>query len=236
MNNPVRMPGYGASRSVDTDAGLRAHMLGVFRNMGLGLVITGLVAALVGNTPALAAAIYGTPLKWVAIFAPLAFVFFFTFRIEKMTTSGARMAFYAFAAVMGVSLGSIFLVFTGASIAQAFFSAAVMFLAMALWGYTTQRDLTKMGSFLIMGLIGIIVASLINLFIGSSAMAMVISIIGVVVFTGLTAWDVQRIKSEYFYYAGHEVAQKMQVMGALSLYLNFVNLFQMLLSLTGERE
>jgi FtsH-binding integral membrane protein len=236
MNNPVRMSGFGASRSVDTDAGLRAHMLGVFRNMGLGLVITGLVAALVGNTPALAAAIYGTPLKWVAIFAPLAFVFFFTFRIEKMTTSGARMAFYAFAAVMGVSLGSIFLVFTGASIAQAFFSAAVMFLAMALWGYTTQRDLTKMGSFLIMGLIGIIVASLINLFIGSSAMAMVISIIGVVVFTGLTAWDVQRIKSEYFYYAGHEVAQKMQVMGALSLYLNFVNLFQMLLSLTGERE
>ncbi len=236
MNNPVRMSGFGASRSVDTDAGLRAHMLGVFRNMGLGLVITGLVAALVGNTPALAAAIYGTPLKWVAIFAPLAFVFFFSFRIEKMTTSGARMAFYAFAAVMGVSLGSIFLVFTGASIAQAFFSAAVMFLAMALWGYTTQRDLTKMGSFLIMGLIGIIVASLINLFIGSSAMAMVISIIGVVVFTGLTAWDVQRIKSEYFCYAGHEVAQKMQVMGALSLYLNFVNLFQMLLSLTGERE
>ncbi|ETI61703.1 membrane protein [Sphingobium sp. C100] len=236
MNNLVRMSGFGASRSVDTDAGLRAHMLGVFRNMGLGLVITGLVAALVGNTPALAAAIYGTPLKWVAIFAPLAFVFFFSFRIEKMTTSGARMAFYAFAAVMGVSLGSIFLVFTGASIAQAFFSAAVMFLAMALWGYTTQRDLTKMGSFLIMGLIGIIVASLINLFIGSSAMAMVISIIGVVVFTGLTAWDVQRIKSEYFYYAGHEVAQKMQVMGALSLYLNFVNLFQMLLSLTGERE
>jgi FtsH-binding integral membrane protein len=107
---------------------------------------------------------------------------------------------------------------------------------MALWGYTTQRDLTKMGSFLMMGLIGIVVASLINIFIGSSAMAMVISIIGVVVFTGLTAWDVQRIKSEYFYYAGHEVAQKMQVMGALSLYLNFVNLFQMLLSLTGERE
>ena len=117
MNNPVRMPAYGASRSVDTDAGLRAHMLGVFRNMGLGLVITGLVAALVGNTPALAAAIYGTPLKWVAIFAPLAFVFFFSFRIEKMTTSGARMAFYAFAAVMGVSLGSVFLVFTGGSIA-----------------------------------------------------------------------------------------------------------------------
>lgn len=236
MNNPVRMPGYGVSQTAQTDIGLRAHMLGVFRNMGLGLVITGLVAALVGNTPALAAAIYGTPLKWVAIFAPLAFVFFFSFRIEKMSTATARMAFYAFAAIMGVSLGSVFLVFTGGSIAQAFFSASVMFLAMALWGYTTQRDLTKMGSFLMMGLIGIIAASLINIFIGSSAMQMVISIIGVVVFTGLTAWDVQRIKSEYFYHAGHEVAQKMQVMGALSLYLNFVNLFQMLLSLTGERE
>ncbi|CCW16652.1 FIG005935: membrane protein [Sphingobium indicum BiD32] len=236
MNNRVPLPGYGASRTAQTDAGLRAHMLGVFRNMGLGLVITGLVAAFIGNTPVLAAAIFGTPLKWVAIFAPLAFVFFFTFRIEKMTTSGARMAFWAFSAVMGVSLASIFLMFTGGSIAQAFFSAAVMFLAMSLWGYTTQRDLTKMGSFLIMGLIGIIVASLINIFIGSSAMAMVISILGVVIFTGLTAWDTQRIKSDYFAYAGHEIAAKMQVMGALSLYLNFVNLFQMLLSLTGERE
>jgi len=236
VNNPVRMPSYGASRTTQTDVGLRAHMLGVFRNMGLGLVITGLVAAFIGNTPVLAAAIFGTPLKWVAIFAPLAFVFFFSFRIDKMTTAGARLAFFAFSAVMGVSLASIFLVFTGGSIAQAFFSAAVMFLAMALWGYTTQRDLTKMGSFFIMGLIGIIVASLINLFIGSSAMQMVISILGVIIFTGLTAWDTQRIKSDYFAYAGHEMAAKMQVMGALSLYLNFVNLFQMLLSLTGERE
>ncbi|MET0250461.1 MAG: Bax inhibitor-1/YccA family protein [Sphingobium sp.] len=230
------MPGYGASRSVDTDAGLRAHMLGVFRNMGIGLVITGLVAFFVANTPVLAAAIFGTPLKWVAIFAPLAFVFFFSFRIEKMSTATARMAFWAFSAVMGVSLASVFLVFTGASIAQAFFSAAIMFLAMALWGYTTKRDLTKVGSFLIMGLIGILVASVINIFVGSSALQMVVSILGVVIFTGLTAWDTQRIKSEYFAYAGHEMAAKMQVMGALSLYLNFVNLFQMLLALTGERE
>ena len=236
MNNPVRMPGYGASQSAQTDAGLRAHMLGVFRNMGLGLVITGLVAAFVAGTPPVAAAIFGTPLKWVAMFAPLAFVFFFTFRIEKMTTSGARLAFYAFSAVMGVSLASVFLVFTGASIAQAFFSAAVMFLAMALWGYTTKRDLTRVGSFLIMGLIGILVASVINIFLASSALQMVVSILGVVIFTGLTAWDVQRIKSDYFAFAGHEMAAKMQVMGALSLYLNFVNLFQMLLSLTGERE
>ena len=236
MNNRVPLPGYGASQTAQTDAGLRAHMLGVFRNMGLGLVITGLVAAFVAGTPPVAAAIFGTPLKWVAMFAPLAFVFFFSFRIEKMTTAGARMAFWAFSAVMGVSLASVFLVFTGASVAQAFFSAAIMFLAMALWGYTTKRDLTKMGSFLIMGLIGIMVASVINIFVGSSAMQMVVSILGVVIFTGLTAWDVQRIKSDYFVYAGHEMAAKMQVMGALSLYLNFVNLFQMLLNLTGERE
>ncbi|MES2157054.1 MAG: Bax inhibitor-1/YccA family protein [Pseudomonadota bacterium] len=236
MNNRVPLPGYGASQTAQTDAGLRAHMLGVFRNMGLGLVITGLVAAFVAGTPPVAAAIFGTPLKWVAMFAPLAFVFFFSFRIEKMTTAGARMAFWAFSAVMGVSLASVFLVFTGASVAQAFFSAAIMFLAMALWGYTTKRDLTKMGSFLIMGLIGILVASVINIFVGSSAMQMVVSILGVVIFTGLTAWDVQRIKSDYFVYAGHEMAAKVQVMGALSLYLNFVNLFQMLLSLTGERE
>lgn len=236
MNNPVRMPGYGASQTAQTDAGLRAHMLGVFRNMGIGLVITGLVAALVGNTPALAAAIYGTPLKWVAIFAPLAFVFFFSFRIDKMTTAGARTAFYAFAAVMGVSLGSVFLVFTGGSIAQAFFSAAVMFLAMALWGYTTQRDLTKMGSFLMMGLIGIIIASIVNIFMQSSMMEFVISVVGVLIFTGLTAYDTQRIKESYSEQYGADVMAKNAIMGALSLYLNFINLFMMLLRLFGNRE
>ncbi len=236
MNNPVRMPGLGSTRTVDTDAGLRAHMLGVFRNMGIGLVITGLVAFAVASTPVLVAAIFGTPLKWVAMFAPLAFVFFFTFRIDKMTTAGARMAFYAFSAVMGVSMASIFLVFTQASIATAFFSAAVMFLATALWGYTTKRDLTKMGTFLFMGLVGIIVAGLVNIFVGSSVLATVVSLLAVLIFNGLTAWDMQRMKSEYLYYAGTQAVEKMQVMGALSLYLNFVNIFQALLSLTGERE
>lgn len=228
----------GAARNVEAryDAGLRQHMLGVFRNMGIGLVITGLVAAGIASSPALTAAIFGTPLKWVAIFAPLAFVFFFTFRIDKMTDAGARTAFFAFSAVMGVSMASIFLVFTGASIATAFFAAAGMFLTMALWGYSTGRDLSKMGSFLMMGLIGIILASLVNIFVGSSALQMAVSVIGVLVFTGLTAWDAQRIKSEYIAYAGTQALGKLQVMGALSLYLNFVNLFQMLLSLTGERE
>ena len=236
MNNPVSTPRYDAARGAAFDAGLRSHFLGVYRNMGLGLVITGLVALVIGTTPALYQPIFGTPLKWVAIFAPLAFVFFFSFRFETMTTASARMAFFAFSAVMGVSMASIFLVFTGSSIAQTFFIAAAMFLGMSLWGYTTGRDLSKFGSFLIMGLVGILIAGLVNLFLASSAMQMVISMLGVVIFTGLTAWDTQRIKSEYAYYGGTAAAEKMQVMSALSLYLNFVNLFQMLLNLTGERE
>ena len=236
MNTPFSTPASSRATGAAFDAGLRAHMLGVYRNMGLGLIITGIVAALIGNTPALYQPIFGTPLKYVAIFAPLAFIFFFTFRIEKMTDAGARTAFYAFSAVMGVSLASIFVIFTGASIAQTFFIAASMFLGMSLWGYTTGRDLTKMGSFLMMGLIGIIVASVVNIFLGSPMIQMVVSIAGVAIFTGLTAWDTQRIKSDYAVYGGTEAAAKLQVMGALSLYLNFVNLFQLLLGLFGERE
>ena len=218
------------------DEGLRSYMLGIYRNMGIGLALTGLVALGVASTPALVALIFGTPLKWVAMFAPLAFVMFFSFRIDRMTTSGARTAFFAFAAVMGVSMASIFLVFTGTSIAQAFFTAAALFAGMSLWGYTTGRDLTKMSTFLMVGLIGVIGASLVNLFIGSSVLQTVVSVAGVVVFTGLTAWDTQRLKSEYLAYAGSERAEKLAVMGALSLYLNLVNLFQLLLSLFGQRE
>lgn len=175
------------------DEGLRSYMLGIYRNMGIGLALTGLVALGVASTPALVALIFGTPLKWVAMFAPLAFVMFFSFRIDRMTTSGARTAFFAFAAVMGVSMASIFLVFTGTSIAQAFFTAAALFAGMSLWGYTTGRDLTKMSTFLMVGLIGVIGASLVNLFIGSSVLQTVVSVAGVVVFTGLTAWDTQRL-------------------------------------------
>jgi FtsH-binding integral membrane protein len=236
MNTSFRTPDFSRQDSAAFDAGLRSHMLGIYRNMGVGLVITGLVAALIGSTPTLYQPIFGTPLKWVAIFAPLAFVFFFQFRIDRMTDAGARMAFYAFSAVMGVSLASIFVVFTGASIAQAFFAAAAMFLAMSLWGYTTGRDLTKMGSFLLMGLIGVVIASLVNVFLGSPVLHLVVSIIGIVVFTGLTAWDTQRIKSDYVHYAGTQAVAKMEVMGALSLYLNFVNLFQLLLTFMGQRE
>lgn len=223
-----------ASAAFDTE--LRAYMLGIYRNMGLGLALTGLVALGVAATPPLAALIFGTPLKWVAIFAPLAFVMFFSFRIDRMTTAGARTAFFAFAGVMGVSMASIFLVFTKLSIASAFFTAAAMFAGLSLWGYTTKRDLTGLGSFLMVGLIAVIGVSLVNLFLGSSMLQMLVSIVGVVVFAGLTAWDTQRLKSEFVEYRGHQALEKMAIMGALSLYLNLINMFQLLLGLMGQRE
>ncbi|MCR5870746.1 MULTISPECIES: Bax inhibitor-1/YccA family protein [unclassified Sphingomonas] len=211
-------------------------MLGIYNHMGLGLAITGLVALLVAATPALHGPIFGTPLKWLAIFAPLGFVLFLSFRIERMTTASARTAFYAFSAVMGISLASIFLVYTGTSIARTFFIAASMFLGMSLWGYTTKRDLTRWTVFLFMGLIGVVSASIVNLFLGSSTLQLVVSLVGVLVFTGLTAWDTQRAKSDYVAYAGTPHADKLAVMGALSLYLNLVNLFQLLLAFFGQRQ
>lgn len=218
-----------------SDAGLRQHMLGIYRYMGLGLALTGLVAYGVASSPVLVAAIFGTPLKWVAILAPLAFVMLFSFRIERMTTASARMAFFAFAAVMGVSMASIFLLFTGASIAQTFLIAATMFAGVSLWGYTTGRDLTRWSTFLMMGLIGVVAASLVNIFVGSSAIQLIVSLVGVAVFTGLTAWDTQRAKSDYLAYAGTGQADKLAVMSALSLYLNLINMFQLLLNFTGQR-
>ena len=219
------------------DEGLRRHMLGIYRNMGVALLISAAVAWAVASTPPLSALIFGTPLKWVAMFAPLAFVLFFSFRFEKMSLSGARMALFAFAAVMGVSLASILLVFTGASIATTFLVAATTFLAMSLWGYTTKADLTRYTTFLFMGLIGVVLASVINVFLQSGTLQLVVSIVGVLVFTGLTAWDTQRAKSDYLVYGGSEQAEKLAVMSALSLYLNLVNLFQLLLTFFGvQRE
>jgi FtsH-binding integral membrane protein len=230
--------GYGAQAQSAAlfDEGLRKHMLRVYNYMGLGLVITGIVAFVVSQTPALYVPIFSTPLKWVVMLAPLAFVFFFSFRIHAMSAATAQMAFWAFAAVMGLSLSSVFLVFTGTSIARTFFITATMFGAMSLYGYTTKRDLSQFGSFLMMGLIGVIIASIVNIFLGSSALQFAISVIGVVVFVGLTAWDTQNIKQQYAENFDQESQQKLAVFGALSLYLNFVNLFQLLLSLTGQRE
>jgi uncharacterized protein len=218
-----------------TDEGLRAYLLSVFNYMGLGLAITGLVAFVVGTTPALYVPIFSSPLKWVVMLAPLGFVFFLSARIQAMSASAAQITFWAFAAVMGLSLASIFLAFTGESIARVFFITAATFGATALWGYTTKRDLSGMGNFMFMGLIGIVIAGLVNIFLASSALQFAISVIGVVVFTGLTAWDMQRLKSEYYEYGGSgEIAQKGAIMGALSLYLNFINLFMMMLQLFGS--
>jgi len=218
------------------DEGLRRHMLRVYTFMGLGLALTGLVALGVASTPAIYGPIFNTPLKWVAIFAPLAFVMFMSFRIERMSATAIQIAYWSFAAVMGVSMASIFLIYTGASIAQTFLIAAITFLSVSLWGYTTKRDLSRFGTFLIMGVIGVVIASVVNLFLASSALHFAISIVGVLVFTALTAWDTQRIKTEYAEHAGAEANQKLAVMGAFSLYLNFVNIFQLLLHFTGERE
>lgn len=226
----------GTAQDALFDQGLRQHMLRVFNYMASGVLLTGIVALAVASTPALHPVLFGSPLKWVVMLAPLAFVFFFSFRIDRMSAASAQMAYWAFAAVMGLSLASVFLVFTGVSIARTFFIAGTMFATMSLWGYTTKRDLTRFGSFLIMGAIGLMIASLVNLFLGSSVLQFVVSIVGVLVFTGLTAWDTQNIKSIYAANLGREANDKMAVFGALSLYLNFVNIFQLLLSLTGERE
>ena len=219
------------------DEGLRSFMLSVYNYMGLGLAITGIVALVVASMPALYVPIFTTPLKWVVMLAPLGFVFFLSARIGTMSASAAQITFWLFAAVMGISMASIFLVFTGESIARVFFVTAATFGAASLYGYTAKRDLTSMGSFLFMGLIGIVIASLVNLFIGSSALQFAVSVIGVLVFTGLTAWDSQRLKSEYLgsYQYGGELAAKGAIMGALSLYLNFINLFMMLMQLMGNQ-
>ncbi len=236
----MNTPRFGYNSSVqsraDFDEGLRQHMLRIYNYMGLGLIITGLVAFAVGSTPALYVPIFSTPLKWVVMFAPLAFVFFFSFKIQSMSAASAQMTFWIFCAVMGLSLASVFLVFTGASIARTFFIAATMFGATSLYGYVTKRDLTKLGSFMMMGLIGVMIASIVNIFLGSTVVQFAVSVIGIVVFLGLTMWDTQNIKEQYAENFDQESQQKMAVMGALSLYLNFVNIFQLLLNFTGQRE
>jgi FtsH-binding integral membrane protein len=240
MNTPNYGYGWptGAGRIDLTlfDEGLRQHMVRVYNYMGLGLVLTGLVAYIVGTTPALYVPIFSTPLKWVVMLAPLAFVLFFSFRMQTISAAGAQGMFWAFCAVMGLSMASIFLVFTGTSIARTFFIAAAMFGATSLYGYTTKRDLSRFDSFLIMGLIGVVIASLVNLFLASSTLQFVVSIVGILVFVGLTAWDTQSIKEQYAENFDAESQQKLAVFGAFSLYLNFINIFQLLLNFTGQRE
>jgi FtsH-binding integral membrane protein len=220
--------------TAEVDAGLRAHMLRIYNYMASGLALTGIVAY-VAAASGFYYAIARTPLIWLVMLAPLGFVFALSAGLQRMRASTAQALFWAFSAVMGLSLAGVFLVFTGASIARVFFITAGTFAAMSLWGYTTRRDLSGMGSFMMMGLIGIVIASLVNLFIGSSAIQFAISVIGVVVFTGLTAWDTQRIKELYWESDGYELAGKKAIMGALMLYLDFINLFTLLLQFMGTR-
>src|SRR6201987_3243072 len=216
------------------DLGLRRYMLQVYNFMAAGLVVTGLVAYAAVAT-GLYQAIASTPLICLVMLAPLGAVLFLSFRIERMSIGAAQATFWTYAALMGLSLAGIFLLYTGTSIARVFFITAGTFAAMSLYGYTTQRDLSQFGSFLFMGLIGIVLASLVNIFIGSSALQFAISVIGVIIFTGLTAWDTQRIKEVYLESDPGDLLTKKALMGALSLYLDFINLFVMLLQLVGQR-
>ena len=225
------------------DQGLRAYMLKVYNLMALGLAITGVAAYLSfqfafanGELTAFGQAIYVSPLKWVVILAPLALVFFLSFRINTMTVAAAQTTFAVYAALVGLSLSSIFLIYTGQSVVQTFFVTAASFGALSLYGYTTKRDLSAMGSFLIMGLFGLIIASIVNIFLASSAMQFAISAIGVLIFAGLTAYDTQRIKEMYYVADDATVAGRKAIMGALTLYLDFINLFMFLLQFMGNRK
>jgi FtsH-binding integral membrane protein len=229
---------------VAIDAGLRAYMLRVYNYMLMGLALSGVTAWVVATVPAVRSLFFVipetggyslSPLGWIALLAPLGLVFFLGFRIQRMSLSAAQTTFWVYAALMGVGLAPALLLYTGASVAQVFFITAATFGAMSLYGYTTGRDLSSFGSFLFMGLIGILIASLVNMFLHSGMMAWIISVAGVLIFTGLTAYDTQRIKESYSVNYDGTMSGKMAIMGALNLYLDFINLFMMLLRLLGDR-
>ena len=220
------------SGGVTFDAGLRKHMLSIYNYMSSGVLLTGIVALLFARS-GMAQQMMGSPLKWVVMLAPLGFVFAMNY---NRSASTLRMMFWAFCVVMGLSMSTIFLIYTGASIAGTFFATAGAFAGLSLYGYTTQRSLSGMGSFLIMGLIGLIIASIINIFLASPVLHWAISFIGVGIFAGLTAYDTQRLKEQYAQLAGTEFAGKAVVLGALTLYLDFINMFQFLLSFLGSRD
>lgn len=226
------------SVGVAYDEGLRTHFRTVYNVMCLGLVVTGLVAYAIANWPAAVALLFGTPLKWVVMFAPLAFVFFgFSHKSVMTKTAGQlKTLFVLFSTVFGMSLSAIFLIYTGADIARAFFITAATFAATSAWGYTTKADLSKMGSFLFMGVIGLLIAIIVNIFMQSTLLDFVISAAGVLIYTLLTAFDTQNIKESYNASHGNDTNSKMAVMGALSLYINFIMLLQFILSLLGNRE
>ena len=232
----------GAQSGAMIDEGLRAYMLKVYNLMALGLAITGIAAFATwqmavadGQLTPFGQLLFASPLRWVVMLSPLAVVFFLSFRINKMSVSAAQATFWGYAALMGLSLSAIFLVFTGQSIVQTFFVTAASFGALSLYGYTTKRSLSAMGSFLIMGLFGLIIASIVNIFLASSALGFAISAIGVLIFAGLTAYDTQKIKEMYYDADDATVMGRKAIMGALTLYLDFINLFTFLLQFMGNR-
>jgi len=260
---------YGQRADAAIDAGLRAHMLSIYNYMVLGLAVTGFAALGIylvsvtgdaasaakilrngaeiparfagGYLTPLGVALFVSPLKWVVMLSPLAMVFVLSFGIHRLSPATGAVLFVVFAALMGVSLATVFLVFTHTSIVRVFFITAAAFGTLSLWGYTTKRDLSGFGSFLIMGLFGVIIASVVNIFLGSQTVQFIISVVGVLVFSGLTAWDTQRLKDEYIEAEPNggmtgAAAQRSAILGALSLYLNFINLFTLLLQLLGQRE
>lgn len=225
------------ARAAQIDEGLRAHMTKVYGQMAVGMGLTGAVAWAVGSNDAMLATIFGSPLKWVVMFAPLLVVLGLQAGLSRLSAAAAQLIFYVYAALMGLSISFIFAVYTGMDIAQTFLVTAIAFAGLSLYGYTTKRDLSAFGSFLTMGLIGLIVASIVNIFLASGPLAFAISAIGVLIFAGLTAWDTQSIKNEYLAYAvqgDSEWLGKSSVMGALRLYLDFLNMFMMLLQLFGN--
>jgi FtsH-binding integral membrane protein len=221
------------------DAGLRSYMLSVYNYMASGVLLTGIIALLFApyaRDVLISASGQGmSPIGWIVMLSPLAIVFAMSFGMNRMATGTLQILFWAFAALMGLSMSTLFLAYTGVSIAQTFFATAAAYLGLSLYGYTTKRDLSGMGTFLIMGVVGILVAMLVNMFLQSSAMALAISAIGVLLFAGLTAYDTQRIKSMYFQVAGSDMMGKVVIMGALQLYLDFINMFQFLLYFMGNR-
>ena len=231
----------GPTSAAQIDEGLRAHMNKVYGTMSVGMLLTFAVAWAVGTSPELLsvfrdpATLQPNILGWIVMFAPLIMAFAFGAILNRISAAAAQLFFFGFAAVMGLSLSSIFLVYTGTSIAQTFFATAAAFAGLSLWGYTTKKDLSGFGTFLIMGVVGLLVASLINLFLRSSAMDLVISFLGVLLFAGLTAYDTQKIKSIYAHVAGTDMMGKSVIMGALNLYLDFINMFLFLLRIMGSQ-
>ncbi|WP_341711664.1 Bax inhibitor-1/YccA family protein [Erythrobacter sp.] len=231
----VPRAGDALARQETFDLGLRKHMLSIYNYMASGVLLTGIVALVMAQS-GLALALVGSPLLWLVKLAPLGFILAISFGLNRMSYGTLQVLFWSFATVMGMSLSTIFLVYTGESIAATFFATAGAFAGLSLYGYTTKKDLSGFGTFLTMGVIGLIIAIVINIFLQSSTFALAISFIGVLIFAGLTAYDTQRLKTEYQYLRGTEFAGKAIILGALSLYLDFINMFLFLLNFMGNRD